>query len=142
MRHVNSRSCHHNSPGEALHIGASSVVLQPTDISEITHKHTHTHTHTHRIRINILNTNDNHMTMGVVIKVGVVYMCSPIPLFKILWMLSSVSTTYMCIARRLPACPTLVNCMRQNWTHPSPVLTSEVDSWVTETHRVLVTTLS
>ena len=38
-----------NSPGEALHIGASSVALRPPvpDISEITDRHTDTRTHTH-----------------------------------------------------------------------------------------------
>ena len=49
MCHVNSRRSRCTSPSEALHVGASSVVLGPPvpDISEIqTHTHTHTQTHT------------------------------------------------------------------------------------------------
>ena len=42
---VDSKSSCCNSPGEALHVGASSVSLRPPipDISEITNAHTHTH---------------------------------------------------------------------------------------------------
>ena len=53
MCRVNSRSSCCNSPGEVLHVGASSVALQPPvpDISEITD----THTHTQNTAINIID---------------------------------------------------------------------------------------
>ena len=53
MRRVDSRSSRCNSPGEALHVGASSVALRPPvpGISEITD----THTHTRSMSINIID---------------------------------------------------------------------------------------
>ena len=58
MRRVDSRSSRCNSPGEALHVGASSVALRPPvpSISEITDTRTHTQTHTQNTAINIIDT--------------------------------------------------------------------------------------
>ena len=53
MRYVDSKPSRYNSPGEALHVSASSVALRPPipDISEITNKHTQTHTQNTAINI-------------------------------------------------------------------------------------------
>ena len=57
MRRVDSGSSCCNSPGEALHVSASSIALRPTvpDISEITDTRTHTDTHTQNTCINIID---------------------------------------------------------------------------------------
>ena len=57
MYRVDLRSSCCNSPGEALHVGASSVALWPPvpDTSEIRHTDTHTQTHTQNTCINIID---------------------------------------------------------------------------------------
>ena len=59
MRRVDSRSSCCNSPCEALHVGASSIALQPLVLDVRNYRHTNTHTH--RIRILIINIIDDQV---------------------------------------------------------------------------------
>ena len=87
MRHVNSRSSRFNSPGEALHVGASSVALRPPvpNISEITHAHTHIHVHLQRIRV---------LTLTLLVLMAVAFMYCTLVCLKLIATRRKISTCF------------------------------------------------